>query len=240
MHCDECRELLSAFMDCDLDEVRSSSIRAHLAICQECASVCEDIASLVDVCRTESPNAILPPNSQALWCRINNIIESEIAPELVKQPEPPKKRFWQLSFPQLASALAAIAVISSLLTVIAIRQYSQPKTEDFTSKSAATQTTFEKLLSKVGLVDTPQQARERRVKEQQSAISYWDKRVQARRVQWDKNTREAFDRNLQVIDQSLNEYTVILEQDPEDDLSSEMLDSVLNDKMNLLRDFSDL
>jgi hypothetical protein len=45
---------------------------------------------------------------------------------------------------------------------------------------------------------------------------------------------------LQVIDQSLNEYTVILEQDPEDDLSSEMLDSVLNDKMNLLRDFSDL
>ncbi len=33
---------------------------------------------------------------------------------------------------------------------------------------------------------------------------------------------------------------VILEQDPEDDLSSEMLDSVLNDKMNLLRDFSDL
>ena len=76
--------------------------------------------------------------------------------------------------------------------------------------------------------------------EQKSAISYWDNRVQARRVQWDKMTREAFDRNLQVINQSVNEYTVILEQDPDDDLSSEMLDSVLNDKMNLLRDFSDL
>jgi hypothetical protein len=33
---------------------------------------------------------------------------------------------------------------------------------------------------------------------------------------------------------------MILEQDPEDDLSGEMLDSVLNEKMNLLRDFSDL
>ena len=240
MHCDECRELLSAFMDCDLDEARSSIIRAHLAACQDCAAVCEDIASLVDVCRTESPNEILPPNSQALWCRINNIIESEIAPDTVKTPEPPRKRFWQLSFPQLASALVAIAVISSLLTVVAIRQYTQPKAEDFTTRNAATLTTFEKMLGKVGLIDTPQQTREKRLKEQQSAINYWDKRVQARRIQWDKNTRDAFDRNLQVINQSLNEYTVILEQDPDDDLSSEMLDSVLNDKMNLLRDFSDL
>ncbi len=227
-------------MDCDLDEVRSTLIRAHLAMCDDCSAVCEDIASLVDVCKTGSPNELLPPNSQALWCRINNIIESEIAPEVVRAPEPPRKRFWQLSFPQLATALVAIAVISSLLTVVAIRQYTLPKGDDFTTRNASTQTTFEKLLSKVGLVETPQQARERRVKEQQSAISYWDTRVQARRIQWDNHSREVFDRNLQVINQSLNEYTVILEQDPDDDLSSEMLDSVLNDKMNLLRDFSDL
>ncbi|MBK7932090.1 MAG: hypothetical protein IPK01_01075 [Acidobacteria bacterium] len=226
-------------MDCDLDEVRSEGIRAHLAICEDCSAVCEDIASLVDVCRTESPNEILPPNSQALWCRINNIIESEVAPEKVVPPEP-RKRFWQLSFPQLASALAGIALVSSLLTVVVIRQYTQPTAEDFTTRNPATLTTFEKVLGKVGLISTPQQAREKRVREQQAAIDYWNSRVQARRVQWDRNTREAFDRNLKVIDQSLNEYTVILEQDPEDDLSSEMLDSVLNDKMNLLRDFSDL
>ena len=227
-------------MDCDLDEVRSSAIRAHLAICRECSTVCEDIASLVDICSTEPASEILPPNSKALWCRINNIIESEVAPELASPPEMPRKRFWQFSFPQLASALVAIAVVSSLLTLVAIRQYSLPKSEDFTSRNASTQTTFEKFLSKVGLVDTPQQARERRVREQQAAINYWDARVQARRVQWDKNTRDAFDRNLQAINQSLNEYSVILEQDPDDDLSSEMFDSVLNDKMNLLRDFSDL
>ena len=34
--------------------------------------------------------------------------------------------------------------------------------------------------------------------------------------------------------------TTTLERDPDDELSGEMLDSVLNDKMNLLRDFSDL
>ena len=89
-------------------------------------------------------------------------------------------------------------------------------------------------------MDTPQQARERRIKEQQAAIDYWNKRVEARRVQWDKNMREAFDRNLNEIDQTVNEYTLILQENPQDELSSEMLDSTLNDKMELLRAFSDL
>ena len=239
MHCEECKEQLGAFMDSDLDENRASQIRLHLAVCPDCVAVCEDLASIAGVCRTETSNELLPPNSQALWCRINNIIESEIVPETVK-PAEPKRRFWQLSFPQLASALLLIAVISSLLTVVGIRQFSQPKTEDFTTRNAASQTTFEKVLSKVGLIDTPQQTRDRRVREQQAAISYWDSRVQSRRVQWDKYTRDAFDRNLQVINETLNEYTMILQKDPEDELSGEMLDSVLNDKMNLLRDFSDL
>ena len=58
--------------------------------------------------------------------------------------------------------------------------------------------------------------------------------------QWDRVTREAFDRNLQVLDESVKDYTTILSQDPEDELSGEMLDAVMNDKMNLLRDFADL
>lgn len=61
-----------------------------------------------------------------------------------------------------------------------------------------------------------------------------------RRSQWDRVTREAFDRNLQVIEESVKDYTTILNQDPEDELSGEMLDAVMNDKMNLLRDFADL
>ena len=226
-------------MDSDLDDAQAASIRMHLATCQDCSAVCEDLASIADVCQTEQAVELVPPNAQALWCRINNIIESEIIPEAVSQPER-RRRFWQFSFPQLASALLCIAVISSLLTVVVIRQYTQPRVEDFTTRTASSQTTFEKVLGKFGLIDTPNQARDKRVNEQKSAIAYWDTRVQTRRVQWDKNTREAFDRNLQVINESLNEYTMILQQDPEDELSGEMLDSVLTDKMNLLRDFSDL
>ena len=96
------------------------------------------------------------------------------------------------------------------------------------------------MLSKIGLVDTPQQARERRIKEQQAAIDYWTKRVSERRGQWDAKMRDAFDRNLNLIDESVSEYTTILQENPDDDLTGEMLDTVLNDKMDLLREFSDL
>lgn len=239
MNCEECKVLIGPFMDSELEETQAEQIRLHLAECMECAAVCEDIVSILDVCTTEPPSELLPPNSKNLWLRINNVIENEIKPE----PPPvvqPQRRFWQLSFGQLAAALGFIAVVSSFATFVLIRSYTRPAEADFTSRSAATQTTFEKVLSKVGLIETPQQARERRLKEQQAAIEYWNARVQNRRLQWDRATRDAFDRNLQVIDESVNDYTSILQQDPEDDLSGEMLDSVLNEKMNLLRDFSDL
>ena len=237
MTCDECKSLLSAFMDNELGEAQATFVRQHLIVCQPCGRVCEDLASILDVCETEVPSELIPPNSQALWCRINNIIENEVKPG--PPAEKPRGRFWQLSFPQLAATLLCIAVVSSLLTVVAIKNYMRPPGEPVTG-SAATRSIFEKVLGRIGLVETPQQARDRRLMEQRAAIDYWNARVQARREQWDRTTREAFDRNLQVIDESVNGYTMILEQDPEDDLSGEMLDSVLNEKMNLLRDFSDL
>lgn len=227
-------------MDNELDETTSMSVQTHLSVCAECAKVCEDFAVILDSCTVEKPAELLPPNSQALWCRINNIIESEAKREPVTS-EPPKGWFGRsFTFSQVGSAVLGIAVISSLLTIVGIKNYYEPTAEDYTSRSSASQTTFEKVLSKVGLTDTPQQARMRRLQEQQAAIDYWNKRVQARREQWDNKMRDAFDRNLNEIDQAVTEYTVILEQNPQDDLSGEMLDSTLTEKMNLLRAFSEL
>ncbi len=239
MNCDECKNLISVFMDNELEEAQAAAVRMHLGVCHGCAAVCEDFVSILDVCITETPSGTVAPNSQALWCRINNIIESEVKPEM-PPVEKVRGRFWQLSFAQVAATVFCVAIISSLLTVVAIRNYTQPTAVDFTTRSAATQTTFEKVLSKVGLIETPQLARDRRLKEQHAAIEYWNTRVQTRRLQWDRATRDAFDRNLRVIEDAVNDYTMTLRADPEDELSGEMLDSVLNDKMALLRDFSDL
>jgi len=245
MDCEVCQEYLSQFLDGELDEIHAANVRTHLSLCAECAKVCEDFAAILDTCKLdELCDEIIPPNPGALWCRISNTIEAELKPEI--PAEPPEKprglfgRVWNLSFAQAASGVLAIALISSLLTVIGIKNYLQPTGEDFTSRSGESQTTFEKLLSKVGLTDTPQSARMKRMKEQQAVIEYWNQRVQARRAMWDDNLRRGFDRNLQAIDQAVYEYTTTLEQNPEDELSGEMLDSVMTEKMNLLREFSEL
>lgn len=248
MNCEQCQELISAFLDNDLDDKDSSSVQTHLSICAECAKLCEDFASILNFCLEESPAEIIPPNSQALWCRINNVIESEIKQDAARLETLPVEapgswfsRMWQLSLSQFASAMMVIALLSSLLTIVVIKSYSASTfNEDLAAQTEHAPGVVEKLLGKFGLVDTPQQIRLRRIEQQQAAIEYWNQRVAARRTQWDNNLREAFDRNLNEIDRTVSEYTLILQENPQDDLSGEMLDSTLTEKMELLREFSDL
>ncbi len=252
MKCEDCQQLLSEFIDNLLDAKQTARVKAHLTLCSECAELHHDFASILGICDLEIVEEIPLPNEQALWCRINNIIESEIKQEAVqefkeKQTSPGVlsklwNRSWSLSFTQLASAVLGIALISSLLTVVGIRNAAQPAGDSLsTVANASVQATlFETVLSKIGVAETPRQAREQRLREQQATIDYWNKRVAARRTQWDKNLREAFDRNLSEIEQVVAEYTKTLQENPQDELSNEMLDSAMSEKMELLREFSEL
>lgn len=233
---------MSKFIDGELDEKRSANVTDHLAACAECTLLCDDLAQILLQCREPESTEAVPPNPAALWRRINNLIESELPAEIPIEEKPKGwfARGWNLTFSQAGIAVLTIALISSLLTIVGIRNYFEPPGSDLPARTSGPPSTFERLLSKVGLADTPQQARERRIQEQQAAIEYWDKRVQMRRMSWDHRMRAAFDRNLFEIEQAVNEYTLILQKDPEDQLSEEMLDSALTEKMNLLRQFSEL
>ena len=61
MNCDECKDLIGAFMDSELDESQAAGVRMHLAVCSECALVCEDLSSILDVCANEAASEIMPP-----------------------------------------------------------------------------------------------------------------------------------------------------------------------------------
>lgn len=250
MNCEHCQEVISVFLDNELDELSSNNVREHLAVCEECSKVCEDLAMIMDFCQLEADETIIPPNPQALWCRINNVIESEVQAEIYKENKEKIEaaeaetqtgwlpRRWNFSFMQVASAVLGIALISSVLTIVGIKNYTGAS-NDLSSVNSEP-TLFERVLGKVGLMETPQAKRERIIKEREAAIDYWNKRVEARRTQWNTNLRDAFDRNLNEINQAVNEYTQILQENPQDELSGEMLDSALNDKMELLREFSEL
>lgn len=236
MNCEHCQELISVYLDNELDLQAASDVRIHLAGCAPCAKVCEDFAMILDFCDLDETENSLPPNSKALWCRINNLIETEISSEMpreIKQEKP--KGSWQLSFGQVFTSILGIALVSSLLTIVGIQNYSAGEVS-----ANAAPSIFDRALSKIGLVETPQQARDNRIREQQAAIEYWNKRVEAKRANWNNYLREAFDRNLDEINQVVVEYDRILQENPQDDLSNEMLDSALNEKMALLREFSEL
>jgi negative regulator of sigma E activity len=249
MNCENCQELLSEYIDGELNAVESADVQAHLRMCVECAELHLDFSSILSFCdKREVVAEVSEPNLQALWCRIQNEIENEVKPEIAKELEIKKAnrtwleklwdRTWQLSFTQTVSAVLGIALLSSLLTIVGVRNYSA--SNEFTADEAMSPTLFERVLGRIGVIETPRETREKRLVEQQTAIDYWNNRVDTRKAQWNSHLREAFDRNLTEIDQVVDEYTRILEENPQDTVSSEMLDSAMNEKMELLKGFSEL
>jgi hypothetical protein len=240
MTCDECQEVLSRFIDEDLDSERTAVVSDHLAVCAECTLMRDDLTLILAECRIDPIGEAVPPNPAALWRRINNLIESELPKEIPVQPEPKGWFGGRFSLTQAAIGVVGVALLSSLLTIVGVRSYFSTPGDDLPTASNEPPSIFTRAMRKVGFAETPQQARERRFKAQEAAIEYWNKRAQARRATWDARMTAAFDRNLGEIDQAVNEYTLILQNDPDDKLSEEMLDSALTEKMNLLRQFSEL
>ncbi|MEQ1921999.1 MAG: zf-HC2 domain-containing protein, partial [Pyrinomonadaceae bacterium] len=121
MNCSDCKGLIGALMDNELEQTQAAAVREHLAFCAECAVVCEDLTSIVDACKNDA-SEIVPPNSKALWLRINNMIESDVKPAPVL-PEPPARRSWGVSILRFSAAVLVIAVISSTVTYFALKNY---------------------------------------------------------------------------------------------------------------------
>ena len=71
-------------------------------------------------------------------------------------------------------------------------------------------------------------------------MSYWNQRVELNKARWNQQMRDTFDRNLLVIDQAVNDSLNELNRNPYDEVSEEMLNAALNEKLALLKEFSEL
>lgn len=232
MNCDKCHELLSDFLDGTMVEDDRSLLSAHLDECLSCACVREEINAVVGLAH-ESRNAYAaPPNEQALWLRIRNTIEAELEAEqrwqTVTQDTAHERqksflsgwlnRRWSMSLSQLTTTVAAIAVGVSLATTYGVRQLSNDDQPI------------------VVVRDTPPRLNP----DQTFAIDYLKQRVDQRKARWNPEMRAAFDRNLSVIDATVSECLTTLDQTPHDEISEEALNMALQDKMELLKEFSEL
>lgn len=228
MNCDTCQELIHDLLDGSISQSDESILNTHLKDCLDCDSVRQDLASIVGFCRTRRGEYEAPPNEHALWLRIRNVIESEQHGQTVVQAERRPSflgrlmgRSWELSLPQLTAATAAIVLLVSLATVVGLRRWgtgvplSQPNVAEASNVND-------------------------RVWQRQQAINYWNQRVELNKARWSKDMREVFDRNMSVIDQAVANSLDELKRNPHDEISEQMLTESLNDKLALLKEFSDL
>jgi hypothetical protein len=232
MNCDKCQDLISDFLDGALGHEDQSTLNSHLEECLGCADVRKDLESLVGFCRTQRGQYGAPPNEKALWLRIRNVLESEARP-LTAAPVAVGRNFWtnwvsrswELSFPQLAAAAAAIVLVVSLSTAVGLRRWQggdpvstpQPERVGFSAANLRN-----------------------RVSQQQQSIAYWNERVEFNKARWNPQMRETFDRNLKVIDEAVNDSFDALSKNPHDEVSEEMLNAALNEKLSLLKEFAEL
>jgi hypothetical protein len=129
---------------------------------------------------------------------------------------------WELSLPQLTAAAVAIVLLVSLTTVVGVRRW-----------QAAVPVAQTDAVNSVTNLDE-------RFAQRQQAINYWNQRVELNKARWSAEMREVFDRNMSVIEQTVATSLEELKKNPHDEISEQMLNESLNDKLALLKEFSDL
>jgi hypothetical protein len=235
MNCEKCQELIGDLVDGALSRNDATTLNQHLEDCLSCADVRNDLESIISFCQQQRGQYDAPPNERALWLRIRNVIEAENAASPISSvtARPGRgflpawlNRSWELSVPQLAASFAALVVVVSLATVVGMRRMESSRS---VVNPGSTQT--------LAVAGTPVRDR---ISQQQQAISYWNQRVELNKARWNQQMRDTFDRNLQVIDQAVNDSLNELNRNPHDEVSEEMLNAALNEKLALLKEFSDL
>lgn len=223
MICKQCQELISDYIDGLLELGEQVKIERHLADCEPCRAVRDDLLQIVHFSQKLPERA----PSSSLWARI----ESDIAED---QPSgffaragawwnQLKYRNFSLSIPQLVASAAALAIIISVSVVIVRRGSTQSNM--MTANATMAGANDMSRLSNPDLQQLEQQ------------IDMLSESIEQRKNGWNTELRAAFDRNMYYINQSLAECKHQLKENPSDDVSQELMLNAYREKVRLLEGF---
>ena len=234
MNCEKCQELLSELLDGGLAPEVRGLVGAHADVCVSCSSVREELSTILSAAQDGRDFHVGPPNERALWLRIRNSIEAEAeaartaAAARAAAADRPSfwtrlaGRRWSLSSPQLATVVAGIAVAVALVTATGMRALLEGRQRQ----------------QEEARVGTP--VRFKQNPEELLMIEYLKRRVDERKARWNPRMSEAYDRNMNVVDTTVEELIRDLDARPHDAVTEEALKSALRDKIELLKEFSEL
>ncbi|HMG34686.1 MAG TPA: anti-sigma factor [Blastocatellia bacterium] len=222
MGCADYQEQLSDYIDGALELGEQTRIEHHLAHCESCRIVRDDLLQIVHFSNQLPLQA--PPAS--LWSRIQQDIEQESPPTFSSR----LRTWWmrtiseslRLSIPQLALTATAIIV----LAIGGIALLRKPSVD---SNAASTSTAIKPddrvILSNADITQIEDQ------------VNRLTETVEKRKDSWDPEIRESFEKNLYYINQSLVECRHQLNDNPTDDIAQELMLNAYREKVRLLEGF---
>jgi hypothetical protein len=253
MNCEKCQDLLSDFLEGTLSGQNSAVFDAHLEECLSCADVREELHSIVNVAREVHELDVAPPNARALWVRIRNSVEIELEASRAAEAAAAASvastrgasgfwaglmsRRWELSLPQLTTAVATLVFVVVTVTVVGIQGW---RTNETVNDNVATSSGTS--VNRGGRnFDAAADAlyHQTYLQQQETRLNYWKQRAEARKASWNPQLRNSYENSMSVLDQAIAESWSALQRDPHDEIAQEMLDSAIRGKMQLLQDFSD-
>jgi anti-sigma-K factor RskA len=223
MICEQCQELISDYIDGLLELGEQVKVERHLADCEPCRAVRDDLLQIVHFSHQLPEHA----PSGSLWARI----QSDIAQERPAGFWPRASAWWaqlqtrnfNLSIPQMVASAAALAIIISTGVLLAGRN----AIPDQMSMANATPVKANDL-QRLSNPDLQQLERD---------VSKLSENIEQRKSTWNPELRAAFDRNMYYVNQSLAECRHQLNDNPSDDVSQELMLNAYREKVRLLEGF---
>lgn len=238
MDCEKCQRLLSEFLDGTLGGKTSAAVDTHLWNCLDCSLACDELQSIVSVAQSSKDELFTPPNERALWLRIRNTVESEALRARATGGRAPRRSYlprllgksWEFTLPQLATGVAALVVMVSLVTTLGLQYLESGRFDEATARSSQQRT---RAVSAEGAYPHAF------IRPHQASMRYWQQRIERQKANWNPRMRESFERSVYVLDQSVNDSLSDLQRNPHDEVAEEMLNAALRDKVDLLKEFGE-
>ncbi len=222
MGCNQFEEMISDYIDGALETGEHTMIERHLADCESCRALRDDLLQLVHFSRH------LPEHtpSNAVWTAIQTQVKAErrvgLRQRVARWMARLEERNFSLSLPQLAAGALALILVAVVLSVVLRRETGQSlETASVTGASAINK----------NLLSYPD------LKQIEERISQLESSVEQRKASWTLDLRQAFERNLAYVNQSLIECRQQINGHPEDKVSEELMLNAYREKVRLLEGF---
>jgi hypothetical protein len=219
MECRKVVKVLSDYLDGLLADNDAGQIEGHLTSCAPCQSVRLELNEI----RTAARDLPLHTPSRAMWTRLSNVIEAEIAAgKSATTNALPKQSWWAqlkeknftFSLPQIAGAGAVTMALLAFSSVSFYRQYNS-------------------VLTLRGMQTAALFAEEAQLKldlDRKMAA------VRARMNAWNPQRRADFEQKLNRIEASLQNSRQLLQVNPNDQTHQVMMRNLYQEKRQLLED----